>query len=413
MSDTDPKDLAAYAEAADAWFRENVVADPGFMLPLTFMEVGTDQQFHFLQDWQHKVWEAGYLGAAWPKAYGGRGLSQAFQNAATRAMRRHNGPIMLNAIGINWTGPLLLDIGSEAHKLKYLKGIVSAEDIWCQGFSEPENGSDLGNAQTRAVRDGDDYVLNGSKIWTTHAHHANRMFCLVRTRFDGKPQQGITFLLLAMTTPGITVKPIITLAGEHEVNQVFFDDVRVPKSGRLGEENKGWTVAKYLLEFERGGGSAPGLKVALGRVRAMAAAEAAGDGGRLIQDGDFRARLAAAEVAIEAIEMTEHRVLADLAGGRNPGPASSMLKTQGTEAMQALDPASPLAEHSRDIRGIYCLTFKVRSAAAAAAHLRGKGFDVVGDPDARFAIAPRSGVRQADLFHRQGGSRLSGAGVTD
>jgi acyl-CoA dehydrogenase len=179
--------------------------------------------------------------------------------------------------------------------------------------------------------------LNGSKIWTTHAHYANRMFCLVRTRFEGKPQQGITFLLLEMATPGITVAPIITLAGDHEVNQVFFDNVRVPKSGRVGEENRGWTVAKYLLEFERGGGSAPGLKVALARVRAIAAAERDDDGAALLDDPDFRSRLAGAEVLVEAIEMTEHRVLAAFAEGRNPGPASSMLKTQGTEAMQAID----------------------------------------------------------------------------
>ena len=183
----------------------------------------------------------------------------------------------------------------------------------------------------RADSDGDDYILNGSKIWTTHAQFANRMFALVRTKFDGKPQQGITFLLLEMDTPGISVKPIITMAGDHEVNQVFFDDVRVPKSGRVGEENKGWTVAKYLLEFERGGGSAPGLKVSLGRVRSMAAAEGIAD------DPSFMARLAGAEVAVEAIEMTEHRVLAELSEGRNPGPASSMLKTQGTEAMQRID----------------------------------------------------------------------------
>ena len=159
-------------------------------------------------------------------------------------------------------------------------------------------------------------------------------------RFEGKPQQGITFLLLEMATPGITVSPIITLAGDHEVNQVFFDNVRVPKSGRVGEENRGWTVAKYLLEFERGGGSAPGLKVALGRVRALAAAEPGDDGegsAGLLDDPDFATRLAGVEVLVEAIEMTEHRVLAALAAGRNPGPASSMLKTQGTEAMQAID----------------------------------------------------------------------------
>jgi acyl-CoA dehydrogenase len=240
-------------------------------------------------------------------------------------------------MGLRMVGPCIMGYGTEAQKAHYLPRILAGQDYWCQGYSEPGSGSDLASLQMRADSDGDDYVLNGSKIWTTHAHHANRMFCLVRTRFDGKPQQGITFLLLDMTTPGIQVKPIITLAGDHEVNQVFFDDVRVPKSGRLGEENRGWTVAKYLLEFERGGGSAPGLKIALARLRAIAAAEAGDEEGSLLEDPEFRGRLAAAEVAVEAIQMTERRVLADLAGGRNPGPASSMLKTQGTEAMQMID----------------------------------------------------------------------------
>jgi len=180
-------------------------------------------------------------------------------------------------------------------------------------------------------------VLNGSKIWTTHAHWANRMFCLVRTRFEGKPQAGITFLLLDMNSPGLVVKPIITLAGEHEVNQVFFDDVRVPKANRLGEENDGWTVAKYLLEFERGGGSSPGLKVSLQRLRDMVRGELSDDGGVLFDDPAFRARLAEIEIAVTAIEVTEHRILSALSSGKNPGPASSMLKTQSTEAMQRID----------------------------------------------------------------------------
>ncbi|MCE3290578.1 MAG: acyl-CoA dehydrogenase, partial [Caulobacter sp.] len=239
-------------------------------------------------------------------------------------------------MGLKMVGPCIMGYGTPAQKAHYLPRILAGEDYWCQGYSEPGSGSDLASLQMRADSDGDDYVLNGSKIWTTHAQFANRMFCLVRTKFDGKPQQGITFLLLDMTTPGIEVKPIITLAGEHEVNQVFFDNVRVPKTGRLGEENDGWTVAKYLLEFERGGGSAPSLKVGLARIEAMAEAECS-DHGRLLDDPHFRARLAEAAIALEAIEMTEHRVLAALSGGKNPGPASSMLKTQGTEAMQRLD----------------------------------------------------------------------------
>jgi len=286
--------------------------------------------------WQKKLAARGWVAPSWPKEYGGAGWSE-MKRAIFAAECAGAGAPSLSPMGLRMVGPCIMGHGTAEQKAFYLPRILAGEDYWCQGYSEPGAGSDLASLQLRADSDGDHYVLNGSKIWTTHAHYANRMFCLVRTRFDGKPQQGITFLLLEMTTPGITVQPIITLAGDHEVNQVFFDNVRVPKSGRLGEENRGWTVAKYLLEFERGGGSAPGLKVALGRVRAMASAERGDDGGALIDDPGFRARLAAAEIAIEAIEMTEHRVLAALSEGRNPGPASSMLKTQGTEAMQSID----------------------------------------------------------------------------
>jgi acyl-CoA dehydrogenase len=220
--------------------------------------------------------------------------------------------------------------GTPEQKAHYLPRILSGEDYWCQGYSEPGAGSDLASLQLRAVSDDDDYVLTGSKIWTTHAHFANRMFCLVRTRFEGKPQSGITFLLLDMASPGISVKPIVTLAGEHEVNQVFFDEVRVPKANRLGEENAGWTVAKYLLEFERGGGSAAGLKVRLGNLRATAGSEHLGA-------AHARRRLAEAEISVLAIDISERRVLSALASGEKPGPAASMLKTQGAEALQSID----------------------------------------------------------------------------
>jgi len=253
MTSVDQKELDEYAKDADAWFRENVDKDIDFMLPLTFMEVGTDQQFDYLRNWQRRVYEAGYLGAAWPKAYGGGGLHQKFQTIATAAMRRHGGPIMLNAIGINWTGPLLNDIGTEENKKKYLKGILSAEDIWCQGFSEPENGSDLGNAQLKAVRDGDEYVLNGSKIWTTLGRHAKYMILLARTNQDAPNKYaGLSFFLAPMAVPGIETTPIRKLTGEHGFTQTFFTDARIPASGIMGAEGEGWKIAMRTLEYERG-----------------------------------------------------------------------------------------------------------------------------------------------------------------
>jgi len=263
-SAVDQKALAEFAADADAWFSEHTVTDPGFMLPLTFMEVGTDQQFEFLRDWQRQVWEAGYLGAAWPKEYGGGGLHPAFQHEATRAMRRHRAPIMLNAIGLNWTGPLLLDIGSEDHKAAYLRGILSAEDIWCQGFSEPEHGSDLGNAQTRAVRDGDAYVINGSKIWTTLGNRAKHMILLARTDPGAaRKYDGLSFFLAPMTVQGVDTVPIRKLTGEFGFTQTFFTDARVPASSLIGGEGNGWKVAMRTLEYERGarGGQAGGYVV--------------------------------------------------------------------------------------------------------------------------------------------------------
>ena len=253
MSSVDKKELEVYQEEAKAWFAENTPQNVDFMLPLTFMEVGTDQQFNFLRDWQNKVYEAGYLGAHWPKEYGGGGLDRAFQDAATKEMSAARTPIMLNAIGLNWTGPLLLDRGTHEEKQKYIKGILSAESIWCQGFSEPDNGSDLGNAQTRAVRDGNDYVINGSKIWTTQGNYADYMILLARTNPDAETKyKGLSFFLAPMKAPGVETVPIRKLTGEFGFTQTFFTDARIPASSLMGQEGEGWIIAMETLEYERG-----------------------------------------------------------------------------------------------------------------------------------------------------------------
>ena len=253
MTDYDEKELDAYREGAEAWFAENTPRETDFMLPLTFMEVGTDEQFNFLRDWQNKVYEAGYLGAHWPKEYGGRGLHRAFQDAATKVMANERTPIMLNAIGLNWTGPLLLNRGSEEEKQKYIQRILSAEDIWCQGFSEPDNGSDLGNAQTRAVRDGDDYVINGSKIWTTQGNYADYMILLARTNPQAESKyKGLSFFLAPMKADGVETVPIRKLTGEYGFTQTFFTDARIPADCLMGSEGEGWLIAMETLEYERG-----------------------------------------------------------------------------------------------------------------------------------------------------------------
>ena len=253
MSMPAAQELADFEAQCDAWFREHTVADPGFMLPLTFMEVSTDQQFDFLQKWQNQVYEAGYIGMSWPAEYGGRGMHPEFQRIATRIMKKYDSPIMLNAIGNGWAGPLILDIGTEEQKKRYIKPMLAAEEIWCQGFSEPENGSDLGNAQTRAVRDGDEYVVNGSKIWTSLGDRAHMMILLARTNPDAPNKYaGLSFFLSPMRIPGIETRRIKKLTGEYGFVQTFFDNARIPASDIMGEEGQGWLVAMKTLEYERG-----------------------------------------------------------------------------------------------------------------------------------------------------------------
>ena len=309
--------------------------------------------------WQRILNARGWAAPSWPQAFGGPGWTDT-QRYIFSAECAAAGAPGLAPMGLRMVAPVLMTYGSDAQKAHYLPRILSGEDYWCQGYSEPQAGSDLAALALRADIDGDDYVLSGSKIWTTHAHWATHMFALVRTKSDGKRQEGITFLLLDMKTPGITVSPIITLAGEHEVNQVFFDQVRVPRSGRLGAENDGWTVAKALLEFERGGGSSPGLKVTLERLRRLAAETSDGAGGRRIDEPFLRRRLAEAETAVQAIEITEQRVLSALAAGGAPGPVSSVLKIQGTEAMQRLD------EIAIDLAGDYAGVDQPQARAAGS-----------------------------------------------
>lgn len=327
---------------ADERFREVVreflrTSLPPDLKEATRCQTGVFVDKHDSVAWHKILYQKGWAAPNWPKEYGGTGWNEAQRYIFGVECARAGAPA-LAPMGMRMVAPVIMRYGTQAQKDFYLPRLLAGEDYWCQGYSEPGSGSDLASLQLRAVSDGDDYVLNGSKIWTTHAHWANRMFCLVRTRTGGKPQAGISFLLLDMNTPGLTVRPIITLAGDHELNQVFFDNVRVPKANRVGEENEGWTVAKYLLEFERGGGSASAnLKSSLAKLRQAASTQLADDGGALIDDLTFRSKIAAAAIQIDAIEVTELRVASELSAGKNPGPVSSMLKMQASKATQALD----------------------------------------------------------------------------
>ena len=254
-------------------------------------------------------------------------------------------------MSLKMCGPMLIGYGTDAQKAYYLPRILSGEDIWCQGYSEPGAGSDLASLKTAAVADGDDYIVNGTKIWTSFAQHANMMFALVRTSTEGRVQQGISFLLIDMSSPGITIKPIINLEGSHELNQVFFDNVRVPKANRVGEENQGWSVAKYLLQFERFSMSSIELRRVLRRLGEMA--EIANESGiPMANSPEFKAKLSALEVKCEAMEGSEQRVLNQLDAGETPGTVSSVLNAISSETLQLAD------ELCIEVAGYYGLPYQ-------------------------------------------------------
>ena len=284
--------------------------------------------------WHRILFEKGWVAPSWPREYGGTGWDLARRYIYTTECTLAGTPSTA-PMGLGMCGPMLIGHGTAEQKAFYLPRILSGEDYWCQGYSEPGSGSDLASLALRADRDGDAFILNGTKIWTTHAHYANRMFCLVRTRATGKPQEGITFLLLDMDSPGITVEPIVFASGTHEVNQVFFDNVRVPVGNVVGTIDKGWTVAKYLLEFERGGGGTAAQQTALKRVRALAS-QVEKDGESLMNDRAFVRKLDAADVRLQAIQYTEFRIMAQLSRGQNPGPESSIMKNMGADMGQHL-----------------------------------------------------------------------------
>ncbi|MBO6810325.1 MULTISPECIES: acyl-CoA dehydrogenase family protein [Marinobacter] len=287
------------------------------------------------QRWQKILNKQGWYAVNWPVEYGGTGWSVVQKHIFDEECAAAGAPRLV-AFGVNMVAPVIIRFGTQAQKDYYLPRILRSEDWWCQGYSEPGAGSDLASLKTRAERDGNYYVVNGQKTWTTLGQHANRIFCLVRTDSAAKKQEGISFLLIDMDTPGITVRPIITLDGEHEVNEVFFDNVRVPVENLVGEENRGWTCAKYLLTYERTGQAGIGLsKAALAHLKDIASAETVA-GRPLIDDPLFRARIAEVEMRLMAVEMSTLRILAATRDGGVPGAESSLLKIQGSEIRQAI-----------------------------------------------------------------------------
>jgi alkylation response protein AidB-like acyl-CoA dehydrogenase len=285
--------------------------------------------------WHKILYKRGWVAPHWPVQYGGTGWSVTQRYIFNEENARAETPALL-PFGLSMVGPVIFTFGNEEQKAKYLPRIRSGEDWWCQGYSEPGSGSDLASLKTRAVREGDFYIVNGQKTWTTLAQFADWIFCLVRTDVNVKSQEGITFLLIDMKTPGITVKPIIVLDGAQEVNEVFFDNVKVPVENRIGEENKGWTYAKFLLVNERSGiAGVARSKKAIERLREIGAAELV-DGQKLIETDEFSRKLAELEIDLTALEYTELRTLAQEAKGQMAGPESSILKIKGTEIQQRI-----------------------------------------------------------------------------
>ncbi|WP_428374471.1 acyl-CoA dehydrogenase family protein [Lichenicoccus sp.] len=289
-----------------------------------------------LAGWHGILNERGWLAGHWPAEHGGPGWNVAQRYIFDYETARAHAPRIV-AFGVNMLGPVLIKYGTEAQRRTYLPRILDGTHWWCQGYSEPGAGSDLASLRMSAVREGDHYVLNGQKTWTTLGHFANMIFCLVRTDpAAAKQQQGISFILVDMHSPGIEIRPIITLDGEHEVNEVFFTDVRVPVANRVGEENQGWTYAKYLLTYERTNIAGIGGSVAaLDWLRQVAAQQLQG-GRPLAQDPYFAARLARVEIDLENMKTTNLRVLAAAAHGGAPQAESSMLKIRGTEIRQEI-----------------------------------------------------------------------------
>jgi alkylation response protein AidB-like acyl-CoA dehydrogenase len=289
------------------------------------------------REWQRILYEKGWLAFNWPVDFGGTGWTPVERYIFEKECALANAP-RLPGLGLKLLGPVLFSYGTPAQHQKYLPKILSAEHYWCQGFSEPGSGSDLASLKTRAVKVGDHYIVNGSKTWTTHGHLADHMFCLARTDTSAKAQRGISFLLIDMNQPGVQVRPIITLAGDHEVNEVFLQDVKVHESDLVGEEGAGWTIAKFLLENERGGSCfAPKLLADISHLWADAASEPSGNAHSLAEDPLFCASLARLELEALGLEVTELRILEQLRLGQRPGPQSSIVKLMASDLRQRID----------------------------------------------------------------------------
>ena len=335
-------------------------------------------------EWQSVLVKKGWLVPSWPQEYGGTNWSEAQKYLFSSECAKSNVP-SLTPMGLGMIGPLLLGRGSKEQKDYYLPRIISGEDYWCQGYSEPGSGSDLASLQCKAVRKDDKYIINGTKTWTTHAHHANKIFCLVRTDNSKKKQEGITFLLVDMNQEGIKVEPILTMAQDHDFNQVVFTDAIAEVKNRVGEEGEGWAVAKYLLEFERGGGGSASAKSfsdidSIKRIINKISAEGKESSFTLI----YSRKVAKLEIKAESIKYNTLRVLGALKEGERPGPESSMMKTLITELQQEI------SEIALEIIGYYGNPFQDTSL--------GSNEPAIGDESYRSVAGSYQNLRATSIY---------------
>lgn len=302
-------------------------------------------------EWQSKLVKKGWLVPSWPEEYGGTNWTETQKYIFSSECAKAGAPNLI-PMGLAMIGPLLLGRGTKEQKDYYIPRIISGEDYWCQGYSEPGAGSDLASLQCRAVRQGDQYIINGTKIWTTHAHLANKIFCLVRTDNSGKKQQGITFLMLDMDQPGVKVEPILTMAQDHDFNQVVFTDAIANVKDRIGEENEGWSVAKYLLEFERSGGVGGSKSLSdIEFIRRLIHKIAITHNDKNFIN-PYLVKVAELEIKAQAIQYTSLRILSSIREGDSPGPESSMMKTLATDLEQEI------SELTLDVIGYYGIPFQ-------------------------------------------------------
>jgi hypothetical protein len=325
-------DELAFRDSVRAFFRDEM---PAGLKEKQRQNIPLDREDHV--QFQKALFRKGWAAINWPVEYGGTGWNIVQKHLFDVEMANANMPNII-PFGLGMVGPVIYSFGSEAQKKRFLPDILESNVWWCQGYSEPGAGSDLAALKMRAERQGDHYIVNGTKTWTTLAQHADWIFCLVRTNSDVvRRQEGISFLLVDMQTPGITVTPIITIEGDHEINEIHFENVAVPVENLVGEEGKGWTYGKVLLQHERTGNAGVArTNFRLGQLKAQAAKSIRGSA-PLLGDLNFMRKLAAVEVELKALEFTELRTLAAVASGKAPGPESSILKLKGTELQQATD----------------------------------------------------------------------------